>query len=117
MLRELDRNELAFVVGGAGEEVPEIVVMAKVPREISLGSSGWTAQFYSDGIAVLRFMGGAPQARPYTMDFGPNTQTATATVPPSVSATNTGMTYHFGDVIPYEGGYTGPGGDTPKMPN
>jgi len=75
--------------------VPEIVVVGHQPPVTPLGNSGWSAQFYSDGVAVLRYMGGAPQEWNFTMDFGPNTQTATATVPPSISATNTGMTYHF----------------------
>lgn len=80
---------------GQGETVPDIVVTGHQPPVTQLGDSGWTAQFYSDGVAVVRYMGGAPQEWNFTMDFGPNTMTATATIPPSVSATNTGMTYHF----------------------
>lgn len=81
--------------GGGTGTAPEIIVTSHQPPVTPLCQSGWTAQFYSDGVAVLSYMGGAPQKWNFTMDFGPNTMTATATVPPSISATDTGMTYHF----------------------
>ena len=68
--------------GGTGETAPEIVGAGRQPPVTPLGNSGWTAQFYSDGVAVLRYMGGAPQDCSFTMESGRrSTTSATAAVP------------------------------------
>ena len=59
-----------------------IVVVGHQPNMVSLGATGWSAQFYGDGIARMNYVGSSRGDWYYTMDHGPNTTSATATIPP-----------------------------------